>query len=281
MVQLRCPRCVACGDDRALLPDGGALRCAACHRCYPVRDGIPICVAEDSPLYSEHGTGPSHGRGTDAGRQREYWEADSVHRDARHPVVAGFSRQRWAHLARRVDLGAVQSALDVGAGNGFSSIHAPAHIDVVATDGSWRMLSRHPGPARVIADAMALPFAGGAFDLVFCWELLHHVDEPWRALREMARVSRKSIAFFEPNPLNLAQFLFSLCDREHRWVLRFSRRYVADQVKRAGLRLLTFERCGLILPNRTPPVLFPLLVRAPFRFPVVGISQLVVAEKEV
>lgn len=82
------------------------------------------------------------------------------------------------------------SALDVGAGNGFSTIYAPAHIDVVATEGSWRILSRHPGLARVIADAAALPFADGSFDLAFCWELLHHVDEPWRALREMGRVSR-------------------------------------------------------------------------------------------
>lgn len=244
-----------------------------------MRDGIPICVTEESPLHAEREAIAGGGGGTDAGRQREYWEADSVHRDARHPVVEGFSRQRWKHLARRVDLGAVRSALDVGAGNGFSSIHAPGHIDLVATDGSWRMLSRHPGPARVIADAVALPFADSAFDLVFCWELLHHVEEPWRALREMARVSRKSVVFFEPNPLNLAQFLFSLYDREHRWVLRFSRRYVADQVKRAGLRLRTFERCGLILPNRTPPAVFRLLRRAPFRCPMIGISQLVVAEK--
>jgi SAM-dependent methyltransferase/uncharacterized protein YbaR (Trm112 family) len=279
MAQLRCPHCVTRGDDRALVADDGTLRCGACQRRYPVRDGIPICVTEDCPLYAERDVVPSHGRGINTQSQREYWEADSVHRDARHPVVEGFSRQRWAHVARRVDLGAVRSALDVGAGNGFSSIYAPAQIDVVATDGSWRMLSRHPGHARVIADATALPFAGGSFDLVFCWELLHHVDEPWRALREMARVSRKSVVFFEPNPLNLAQFLFSLYDREHRRVLRFSRRYVADQVQRAGLRLLTFERCGLILPNRTPPAVFRLLQRAPFRCPMVGISQLVVAEK--
>jgi SAM-dependent methyltransferase/uncharacterized protein YbaR (Trm112 family) len=276
---LRCPHCISRADAGVLAEDGGALRCASCGRGYPIRNGIPICVAEGSPLHAERETLPPQGSATDSGRQRDYWEADTVHRDARHPVVEGFSRQRWARLGRLIDLGTLRSALDVGAGNGFSSLYAPPHLDIVATDGSWRMLSRHPGRARVIADAMALPFDDGAFDLVFCWELLHHIDAPWRALREMARVSRKHVLFFEPNPLNPAQFLFALYDREHRWVLRFSRGYVVDQVRRAGLHALTFERCGLIFPNMTPLALFRVLEHVPFRVPVFGISQLVVAEK--
>jgi SAM-dependent methyltransferase len=236
-------------------------------------------VTEDSPLRAERDAVPAPGFSTGAVRQRDYWEADTVHRDARHPVVASFSRQRWAHLARVIDLQRLRLALDVGAGNGFSTTYAPPHLDVVATDGSWRMLSRHPGQARVIADATALPFAGGAFDLVFCWELLHHVEEPWRALREMARVSRKYVLFFEPNPVNPAQFLFALYDREHRWVLKFSRAFVRDQVRRAGLRMLSFERCGLMFPNMTPLAVSRVLARVPFRWPLLGISQLVVAEK--
>ena len=279
MSVLRCPHCISRVHAGALAEDAGALLCTACGGRYPIRGGIPICVTEESPLRAERDTRPVNRSGTDSERQRDYWEADTVHRDARHPVVEGFSRQRWARLATVIDLGAMRSALDVGAGNGFSSLYAPPHIDVVATDGSWRMLSRHPGRARVIADAMALPFDDGAFDLVFCWELLHHVDAPWRALREMARVSRKNVLFFEPNPLNPAQFLFALYDREHRWVLRFSRAYVIDQVRRAGLRALTFERCGLIFPNMTPYPLFRLLQHVPFRVPILGISQLVVAEK--
>ncbi len=280
--RLRCPACIERGDERPLVSAGDELRCGACGEHYPVKDGIPVVVTPTSPLHAERDAQAAPRAaafGTDAHRQRDYWEADTAHRDAGHPVVEGFSRQRWRHLAKHLDLSTVHSALDVGAGNGFSTLYAPPGIDMVATDGSWRMLSRHPGDARVIADAMALPFESGSFDLVFCWELLHHVPEPWRALKEMARVSRRYVLFFEPNPFNLAQFLFSIYDPEHRWVLRFNRRYVLDQVRRAGLQTDHYERCGLIFPNKTPQALFQFLRHVPYRVPFVGISQLVVAEK--
>ncbi len=36
---------------------------------------------------------------TDAARQRDYWESDDVHRAVDHPIVEGFSRQRWQREA--------------------------------------------------------------------------------------------------------------------------------------------------------------------------------------
>jgi SAM-dependent methyltransferase len=215
---------------------------------------------------------------SDPERQRDYWESDLGHREVDHPVVATFSRQRWAHLAGHLPMGEIKLALDVGAGNGFSTAHAPRGMDVVATDGSWRMLRRHPGPHRAMADAQQLPFADAAFDLAYCWELLHHVPEPWRVLKEMARVSRRWVLLFEPNPLNPAQAAFAVADPEHRWVLRYSRSYLLDQVRLAGLRAVSHETCGLIFPNKTPSALAALLSNLPFRMPF-GISHLVVAER--
>jgi hypothetical protein len=43
--------------------------------------------------------------------------------------------------------------------------------------------------------------------------------------------------------------------------------------------MLSFERCGLIFPNMTPLPVSRMLKRVPFRWPLLGISQLVVAEK--
>jgi hypothetical protein len=95
----------------------------------------------------------------------------------------------------------------------------------------------------------------------------------------MARVSRRHVLFFEPNPWNAAQAAFSIVDPEHRWVLRFTKRYTLEQVRRAGLSPVRYQRVGLIFPNKTPERLFPWLRRLPFRVPQIGISQLVIAEK--
>ena len=215
---------------------------------------------------------------TDRARQDAYWDADEVHREVGHPVVEGFARQRWDHLARIIpDFDRVRTALDVGGGSGFSTHHAPPWLRSVSCDRSRHMLAKSPVARRLQLDATALPFADDSFDLVFCWEVLHHLNEPWRALEEMARVSRGWVLAFEPNPANLAQFLFALVDREHRWVLRYSRRYLLRQFARVGLRPLTFQRVGLIFPNRTPQWLYHALRPLPFRVPLVGISNLVVA----
>jgi SAM-dependent methyltransferase len=46
------------------------------------------------------------------------------------------------------------------------------------------------GSAQVVGDALRLPFADGAFDLVISQESVEHVPDPFQAVREMARVLR-------------------------------------------------------------------------------------------
>lgn len=280
---LQCPQC-----KRDLLSAASAnpdtttqLRCSGCDTTYVVRNGIPELLPQDSVLASTTANPPPDDRvlrKTGAAEQRDYWENDSVHRPVDHPMVKAFAEQRWRHLAKRFPLHEVATALDVGCGSGFSTKYMPSSITPVACDGSRLMLQRNPCPDRVLADAQALPFKSNSFDMVCCWELLHHVAEPWRAVAEMARVSRKWVVWFEPNPLNIAQFLFALADPEHRWVLRFSKSYVLDQVRRAGLDLVVHERGGIVFPNRTPESM-QWLAALPYRIPVVGISHLVVARK--
>jgi LSD1 subclass zinc finger protein len=40
--------CPACRKPLSLNPDGAALKCAACHRIYPIRDGIPILLIDQA-----------------------------------------------------------------------------------------------------------------------------------------------------------------------------------------------------------------------------------------
>ena len=84
--------------------------------------------------------------------------------------------------------------LDLGAGTGrFSRLAAEAG-DVVAADRSLDMLSKAhgKGPMSLVrADAHALPFRGGAFDLVLLVMVVHQLADYPRALREVARVSER------------------------------------------------------------------------------------------
>jgi SAM-dependent methyltransferase len=216
----------------------------------------------------------------DDGLQAEYWN-DDAHgfRPPQHPIVRYFAEQRWRYLASKVNLAGLRTALDVGCGDGFSTLYAPGHLQLTACDGSLTMLQRHPGARRLQADAFRLPFRDGAFDLVFAWELLHHVSEPHQVLAEMARVSRKWVICCEPNPINPAQFLFAWYDPAHRWVLRFSKRFMVRQAEQAGLRVTHFSRGGCLFPNKTPQFAFPVLKWIPYRIPVLGISNCLIAEK--
>src|SRR5437016_9973843 len=92
-----------------------------------------------------------------------------------------------------------------------------------------------PGPAvHVCASSENLPFRDEIFDLVMSQEVVEHVHEPFRTLREMRRVLRKGgtlyfqvpfIIGYHPGPTDF-------------W--RFTREGVVEIVKQAG-----FE-CGAV-----------------------------------
>jgi 2-polyprenyl-3-methyl-5-hydroxy-6-metoxy-1,4-benzoquinol methylase len=58
-----------------------------------------------------------------------------------------------------------------------------------------------------------LPHAGGAFDLVFCLEVLEHMDDPAAALSELCRVCRRYLVLSVPREplwrvLNMARLKY-------------------------------------------------------------------------
>lgn len=79
--------------------------------------------------------------------------------------------------------------LDLGSGTGVASTVARAAgaAAVVAADLAVGMLALGPRPACA-ADAVALPFAPGAFDVVVAAFSLNHLSDPVPGLREAARV---------------------------------------------------------------------------------------------
>ena len=211
--------------------------------------------------------------------QRPFWETGGCYRDPEHPVVEIFARQRIHHLAASGILDGVGSVLDVGSGSGFSSAFYPAHIRVVACDGALGMLAANPVSQRVLCSADALPFPDRSFDAVTCWELLHHLDQPVAAVREMLRVACRRVIIFEPNRFNPGHVFLALTREEGRASIRFSPRHLRRLVEAAGGVIRLHQRCGLLFPNVTPLSVARLLTRLPFRMPIIAISQLVVAER--
>ena len=116
--------------------------------------------------------------------------------DVTNTVLTGGLDGLWRRIATRtVDARPGERVLDIAAGTGVSSApYADRGIQVVPADFSVGMLReghrRRPDLPFTAADAMALPFADGSFDVVTMSFGLRNVADVDRALREFRRVVR-------------------------------------------------------------------------------------------
>jgi SAM-dependent methyltransferase len=112
-------------------------------------------------------------------------------------------KEHWWFQARRLILGALldrridphpaRHILNIGCGTGESSHHLMRWGDVISFDISSTALSfcGQNGSHRLVqGDAMNLPFADGAFDLVCGLDMLEHLADDRAALAEIHRVCR-------------------------------------------------------------------------------------------
>ncbi|MBJ7329691.1 MAG: methyltransferase domain-containing protein [Solirubrobacteraceae bacterium] len=102
------------------------------------------------------------------------------------PVQRGAIAAHVQAVAAETSAGA--RVLDAGAGE---APYRPLFTHCEYRTHDWEA-SPHPGAqsADVIADLAELPLPDDDIDLVVCTEVLEHVPEPGRALRELARVLR-------------------------------------------------------------------------------------------
>jgi len=103
------------------------------------------------------------------------------------------NRDSWvAQEAATVPPGS--NVLDVGAG---SCLYGDlfSHCDYKTQDfsqltDSRQMRTGHYGKIDFISDVLEIPVADGSFDVVICTEVLEHVPEPIRLIKELARILR-------------------------------------------------------------------------------------------
>ncbi len=143
----------------------GALVCGPCGATYPIRDGIPRML----PPGSEEGPSTAH-RLTEIDSLQPAWEENF--RDLAEPLEpADF-------LGRRV--------LDAGCGFGRHAVHAARYgAEVFALDSSVDAVESTARNTASLArvhvvqgDLLRPPFREGAFDLVYCFGVLHHLEQP-------------------------------------------------------------------------------------------------------
>ncbi|MFA1545786.1 class I SAM-dependent methyltransferase [Actinomadura chokoriensis] len=99
------------------------------------------------------------------------------------------ARSLHDHVASKLLNAGASLVLDIGCGEGALSaaLPHPPPLELVGLDASAALLAAHPDP-RVRADALRLPFRDGTFDAAVALNMLLHLDDPARALREARRV---------------------------------------------------------------------------------------------
>lgn len=210
--------------------------------------------------------------------QKEFWSENTNIRTYDHPVVEAFARQRVGFIRGLLQAN-IESCLEVGCGDGFGMYYMQSLGKVFGCDISRPMLDHNPLRQRVSeADIYHLPFANKSFDLVYCWEVMHHVKNIQDAIREMMRLSRHYILMYEPNAFNPLQVGFGLIAPSELGTLRFHPWYLRNHFRLAGLINIRTFSVGTFTPNRTPLWLYKTLAALPYLVPLFGISNLAIAE---
>jgi SAM-dependent methyltransferase len=106
-----------------------------------------------------------------------------------------------------------------------------------------------------VADAERLPFADAHFDVVAVHDGLHHVDDPARAIREMARVARVGVLILEPARAALTRVavrlgLASDVEEAGNVVRRLVPRDVAACLRDQGFARVGWRRTLMYYPHR-------------------------------
>lgn len=100
-------------------------------------------------------------------------------------------------MAEHIEISGVNECLEVGCGVGFTSLHLARKFGLQVTgvdiDPDQIELAKKHGASVQnlnfqVASAMELPFNEDQFDLVLCYNVLHHVADWLGALHEIKRV---------------------------------------------------------------------------------------------
>ena len=171
--------------------------------------------------------------------------------------------QHWWFASRRdavydliqtLNLPSSAAILEIGCSGGplMQRLRAAGHTDLTGIDVSAPAIevARSRGVPNVsVMDGTALEFADNRFDLVIASDVLEHIEDEGRALREWARVLRPGGRLLVFVPAHT--YLWSEHDVVNHHFRRYSRAGLVAAVERAGLRAQrsSFWNAALFVPT--------------------------------
>jgi ubiquinone/menaquinone biosynthesis C-methylase UbiE len=98
--------------------------------------------------------------------------------------------------------------IDIGCGSGTyqKALSKGIYIGCDLNSQSLKKAVKAPNAEYICADATHLPFKDNFFDIVLCSEVLEHLDSPLKAIKELARASKKMIVLTFPNEKVMERF---------------------------------------------------------------------------
>jgi SAM-dependent methyltransferase len=236
---VECERIQPCGAGDGLGPEG-TLRRRECAREYPIVAGSPVMLRR---VPSEHGVQAD----PEADVRRR--TAESFAYEWEHfGELRRESERNFREYIRPHEPASLKGSLvlDVGTGSGRHSYEAHRlGARVVAVDvGEAIHVARRNLPSDVVtvqADAEELPFEDEAFDLVMAIGVLHHLPDPRRALKSLARLVRPGG--------HIQIYVYWIPSRRwHRFLLRLvgAARRVTTRMPRPLLRTLCYPLAAVL-----------------------------------
>src|ERR1035437_6082749 len=124
----------------------------------------------------------------------------------RNPIQRLLLWNFFRHLVNLTSTKKVDSILDVGCGEGFTlnrlkekgigkKLEGLEYLKAAIELGK----KTYPDIKIIQGSIYELPYKDNLFDLVLCTEVLEHLEEPEKALKELVRVSKKYLVISVPN----------------------------------------------------------------------------------
>jgi ubiquinone/menaquinone biosynthesis C-methylase UbiE/uncharacterized protein YbaR (Trm112 family) len=194
---LRCVACLGTLEDSEV-----GLVCPTCGAGYPVRDGVLVvkdAPTDDNKIAADFYNSPLWPKFRFW--EKLFWVCNGGERRSREVILRHLPKDPGLRL------------LDVAIGDGVYTSWLPDDWSIVGVDVSKAQLAGCLGrnPDRdlrlILGEAESLPFHDRQFDAVLSIGGFNHFNDPEKALREMARVSK------EGAPIVVSDELPNLTDR--------------------------------------------------------------------